>query len=54
MSEPVGRDSDPEKRQEGGPNSRNDSAGQLKPSGRSNSGRLQVRMCACPRWSYRF
>src|SRR5271157_2825291 len=36
MSEPVGRDSDPEKRQEGGPNSRNDSPGRLQPSGAAN------------------
>jgi len=42
MSEPVGRDSDPKKRRESGPNRRNDSASQLEPSRRSKSGRLQV------------
>src|SRR5208282_1559946 len=41
MSEPVGRDSDPEKRQEGGPNSRNDSPGRLQPRGAANrAGRM--------------
>src|SRR5208282_896719 len=37
----VGRDSDPEKRQEGGPNSRNDSPGRLQPRGAANrAGRM--------------
>src|SRR5271157_6267884 len=45
MSEPVGRDSDPEKRQEGGPNSRNDSPGRLQPPGAANRAGC-MRACA--------